>query len=146
MSMTIPQKKYFCKRIDEILAQKTHLINKEKVSHLNEREVADCMIDGNIKKLKILSYKTIKTIVFDRIRNGAPGWRHEEYMGDIKVKDLILNYEEKKEQYHRECLEENREIDKKIRRLQEKASEIKDQAMFGNEQEAYEMLEDFQYA
>ena len=146
MSMTIPQKKYFCKRIDEICAEKAHLMNKEKVSNLNEREVADCMIDGKLEKLKILPYKTIKSMIFDRIRNGAPGWRHEEYMGDIKVKDLILDYEKTRKEYHFENEVENMKIDKKIRRLQEKASEIKDQAMFGNEEEAYKMLEDFQYA
>ena len=146
MSMTIPQKKYFCKRIDEILSSKISGLNKQINAVFNEREVADCMIMEGPDTLKIVSEDKLRKMILERIHKGAEGWRSEEYLGTFKVTELIIDYDKSKKQFERETYAENQIIMDKQAELKEEASKIKDQAMFGNEQEAYLMLERFQDA
>lgn len=146
MSMTIPQKKYFCKRIDEILSTKISSLNKQINAVFNEREVADCMIMEGPDTLKIVSNDKLKRMILRRIYEGAEGWRSDEYLGTFKVTDLIVDYDKSKKQFEAETYAENQIIMDKQAELREEASKIKDQAMFGNEQEAYIMLEKFQNA
>lgn len=146
MSMTIPQKKYFCKRIDEILSSKISDLNKEINSVFNEREVADCMIMEGPDTLKIVSEDKLKRMILRRILEGTEGWNAKEYLGTFQVRDLIVDYDKCKEQFERETYAENQIVMDKQKKLREEAAKIKDQAMFGNEQEAYIMLEKFQNA
>ena len=146
MSMTIPQKKYFCKRIDEILSKKISDLNKQINAIFNEREVADCMIMEGPDKLKVVSEDKLKRMVLRRILEGDEGWRAKEYLGSFKVTDLIIDYDKSKKQFEKETYAENQIVMDKQEKLREEAAKIKDQAMFGNEQEAYVMLEDFQNA
>lgn len=146
MSMTIPQKKYFCKRIDEILSTKISSLNKQINAIFNEKEVAECMIMEGPDALKTVSGDELKKMILKRIHEGAEGWRSDEYLGTFKVTDLIIDYDKCKKQYEKETYDENQIVMDKQAELREEASKIKDQAMFGNEQEAYIMLEKFQNA
>lgn len=133
--MTLPQKKYFCDRIDEEAAKKIHNCKQEEPQ---ERDFwARAKADGSITlisytKIAMLMKKQWKTGVGENWMYGSNNnveWDKLTTGGDRVRAEFQLQTET-----IREC---NTVREAKV--LND-ATKIKDQAMFGNEQEAHEML------
>jgi len=136
--MTIPQKKYFIKRIDEVASQKVRKLQDNQSS-------SECIIakqglkSGDIQYTDFDKMKSMIDKSLDRARNGWSG----SNLGTVDVRDLIEGFEVYEKQVNAELAAENDKISEKRQLINEEATRIKDQAMFGSEQEAYEMLNQF---
>jgi len=138
--MTVPQKKYFCTRIDEITAQKINDL-KNVSAHSNKGMAQMGLANGkveypsDIKKI----HKAIDLI----IGNGKDtGWIGQN-LGHIEIEPMLKGFAEYKLELKDQIAEENNLIVNQRNKLHEEATRIKDVAMFGSEEAAHAMLKDF---
>ena len=140
MSMTIPQKKYFVKRIDEIVAQKKMALEKDKIEMPGDNVLfLKGVEDGT---LKIRSLSDIEKIVIYQVTDSDSIYS-SSYMRSVDVRDIYEGYEELKKKTKGEVAENKAKIDKLSQQIDKEATVVKDSAMFGDETQAYTMLEKF---
>lgn len=139
MSLTIPQKKYLVKRIDEVANQKV-----SKLKDVESTKAIKIAKDGLEKgEIEIRTRGDIVKIIENSLtKDEYRGWA-EYGLGSIDVKDLLIGYEEAVKKHELDRATENAQIVEKRNAIYEEATRIKDQAMFGTEQEAYAMLDKF---
>ena len=135
MGMTLPQKKYFCNRIDEECSRK---IQRETLERPDKESYwRECLDSG---KVKLYNFSQINQIMKNKWTCAvSESWSYGS-SNSIDWKNLTTGSKSAIEKYDEmvdEIEEKNRKNSKKI---QDEATKIKDQAMFGNEQEAHEML------
>jgi hypothetical protein len=141
MSMTQPQKKYFCNRIDEIATLKTKVLIKpqEKSKAIVFKEG----LDSGIIKLKD-SVEFRQTIERHLRNSKTTSVYNYPYMYDISLKKLSNGFEhalrKEQEQYDALMFIYNTEVEE----IKEESTKIKDEAMFGDEKEAHDLLKKFQ--
>jgi len=137
--MTVPQKKYFCNRIDEITLEKISKL--EKVNDLYDKKMAqDGLIEGKI------TYPTEDMIctAIDRILDGDYGtYGYQGSLGNLNLTELLRGFEDYKNIRTGIRAEENNQLYKQERKLKQEATRIKDVAMFGTEEAAHAMLKEF---
>ena len=138
--MTVPQKKYFCNRIDEITRQKIDEL--PKVADLYDKKMAqDGLIEGKI------TYPTEDMIctAIDRILDGHNHgtYGYQGSLGNMSLTELLRGFEDYKRIRTGIRAEENTKLWKQERKLNEEATRIKDVAMFGTEEAAHAMLKEF---
>lgn len=140
MSLTIPQKKYLVTRIDEVANQKAEeLKNPEAVKN---REV--CQEGIKAGKVELRTRKDIEKIIEMTLmgETGYGGWDSTN-IGSINVSDLLIGWEDYLNDHKLSNAKVNSIIIEKRNAIYKEATKIKDQAMFGTEQEAYAMLDKF---
>lgn len=140
MSLTIPQKKYLVTRIDEVANQKAEeLKNPEAVKN---REV--CQEGIKAGKVELRTRKDIEKVVEMTLmgETGYGGWDSTN-IGSINVSDLLIGWEDYLKEHKMNQSEVNNIIIERRNAIFKEATKIKDQAMFGTEQEAYAMLDKF---
>lgn len=139
--MNIPQKKYFCKRIDEI---STQAINKLQLSDNNSPTLTDIRVKALTSgKVTFQSEKAqIRAIVasFEK----SPYWNNDSW-GSVQVLSLIspkqaLSLDNK---FRRDEEKIRIEVQKEINKISVEATRIKDEAMLGSASEAQKMLAEF---
>ena len=138
--MTVPQKKYFCKRIDEITAQK--VAELKDVAGLTNKAIAQMgLATGKIKYPEDLKkiHKAMDLIIGDGKDTGWTG----QNLGSIDIEPMLKGYNEYKSELKDEIAEENNKIVNQRNKLYEEATRIKDVAMFGSEEAAPAMLKEF---
>ena len=138
--MTVPQKKYFCKRIDEIVTQKVGKL--KDISGMSNKAIAQMGLangrieyPNDIKKI----HKAIDLVLGDGkdIHWGGAN------LGDISIEPMLKGFHDYKEELAQKQAEENNEIHNQRNKLYEEATRIKDVAMFGSEEAAHAMLKEF---
>jgi len=142
MGMTVPQKKYFIKRIDEVLMAKVSELNKQRLhqdssSDLNDFQEAlarGVLTLEGIEQIQAacIKYFTSKSFYSFGLSSAIPI--------EKVVKDLDLWF--KSRDMARDDI--NLKLSHEETRLREEATRIQDVAMFGNEQEAHEALRQFE--
>ena len=138
--MNIPQKKYFCKRIDEIATKAIGELNICSNDAPTHKEIRiDAIKSG---KVALLSEKAqLKAIVenFDKSSYWSDSW------GSIQVTDILnpnqcrkldLNFE-------KEVEDMRRGIAKEVSKIDAEATRIKDEAMLGSASQAQKLLAEF---
>tara|TARA_R110002051_G_scaffold304036_1_gene373180 strand:+ start:520 stop:957 length:438 start_codon:yes stop_codon:yes gene_type:complete len=138
--MTVPQKKYFCNRIDEITLEKISKL--EKVEDLYDRRMAkDGLLEGKI------TYPTEDMVctAIDRQLDGDGygSYGYSGTLGNLSLTELLRGFEDYKNIRTGIRADENNELYKQERRLKQEATRIKDVAMFGTEEAAHAMLKEF---
>jgi len=138
--MTVPQKKYFCQRIDEITGQKISEL-KEVPAHTNKGIAQMGLANGRIEYPEELTkiHKAIDLILGD---GKEIGWTNRD-LGSIVIEPMLKGYIEYKAELEDEITEQNNKISNQRNKLHEEATRIKDVAMFGSEEAAQAMLKDF---
>jgi len=139
MGMTVPQKKYFCNRIDEITEQKVN--DLKNVSAQSNKALAQMgLANGEIQYPDDIK-KVAKAI--DLILGGKDnGWAGTS-LGNIEIEPMLKGYSEFKAKMKDEITAENNDICNKRNAIYDEATRIKDVAMFGSEQAAHALLEEF---
>lgn len=141
MGMTVPQKKYFIKRIDEVLQAKIMKLQDKKLHQDTKTDVSDFKQALDDGKLVLEDREVIKAAL-------KRHFGHSTYYSfggstaiafETIVKNLDLWF--KSREMARD--EINAAISLEERAYTEEATRIKDVAMFGNEQEAHEALRVF---
>ena len=140
MSMTIPQKKYFVKRIDEIVAQKKMALEKDKIEMPGDNVLLLKGVEDGTLKIRALS--DIEKIVIYQVTDSDSIYS-SSYMRSVDVRDIYEGYEELKKKTKGEVAENKAKIDKLSQQIDKEATVVKDSAMFGDETQAYTMLEKF---
>ena len=138
--MTVPQKKYFCKRIDEITTKKVSEL--KDATGLSNKAIAQMGIaNGKIKYPDDIKkvHKAIDLVLGDGkdVHWGGVG------LGDLPIQSMIKGFDDYKRELEQEQAEENSKIVNQRNKLYEEATRIKDVAMFGSEEAAHAMLKDF---
>lgn len=138
--MTVPQKKYFCKRIDEITTEK---VNKLKdVSGMSNKAIAQMgLANGRVKYPTDI--KKVQKAIDLILADGKDVHWGQARLGDIDIKAMLTGFDDYKEELRIKQAEENNEIVNQRNQLYEEATRIKDVAMFGSEEAAHAMLKDF---
>lgn len=138
--MTVPQKKYFCKRIDEITNQKVSEL-KDVEAMSNKAIAAMGLANGKVRYPQEISkiWEAIDLIINDGedIRWGS------STLGSIVIEPMLIGFSEFKHEMTTKIAKENSEIVNQRNKLYEEATRIKDVAMFGSEEAAHAMLKDF---
>ena len=138
--MTVPQKKYFCKRIDEITNQKVSEL-KDVEAMSNKAIAAMGLANGKIRYPQEISkiWEAIDLIINDGedIRWGS------STLGNLVIEPMLIGFSEFKHEMTTKIAKENSEIVNQRNKLYEEATRIKDVAMFGSEEAAHAMLKDF---
>ena len=140
MSMTIPQKKYFVKRIDEIVAQKKMALEKDKIEMPGDNVLFLKGVEDGTLKIRALS--DIEKIVIYQVTDSDSIYS-SSYMRSVDVRDIYEGYEELEKKTKGEVAENKAKIDKLSQQIDKEATVVKDSAMFGDETQAYTMLEKF---
>mgnify|MGYP003131764925 FL=1 len=138
--MTVPQKKYFCNRIDEITAQKVNEL--KDVSSAGNKEIAKMgLANGEIRYPQEIA-KIWEAI--DLVLNSGPesAWSGSS-LGSIDIEPMLKGYVEFKKKLADDMQKENNSILTQRNKLYEEATRIKDVAMFGSEEAAHAMLKEF---
>ena len=138
--MTVPQKKYFCTRIDEIVAQKVNEL--KDVNSAGNKEIAKMgLANGEIRYPQEIA-KVWEAI--DLVLSSGPesAWSGSS-LGQIDIEPMLSGYVEFKKKLADEMQHENNNILTQRNKLYEEATRIKDVAMFGSEEAAHAMLKDF---
>ena len=138
--MTVPQKKYFCKRIDEITTEKVNKI-KDVSGMTNKAIAAMGLASGDIKYPEDIS-KIHKAIDL-KINDGEDIRWGDGPLGHIEIEPMLKGFVEFRQKMQDKIAEENNEIVNKRNKLYAEATRIKDVAMFGSEEAAHAMLKDF---
>ena len=138
--MTVPQKKYFCKRIDEIVTQKVSEL--KDISGMSNKAIAQMgLANGRIEYPKDIKkiHKAIDLILGDGkdIHWGGAN------LGDIAIEPMLKGFHEYKKELADQQAKDNNEIHNQRNKLYEEATRIKDVAMFGSEEAAHAMLKEF---
>ena len=138
--MTVPQKKYFCKRIDEITNQKVSEL-KDVEAMSNKAIAAMGLANGKVRYPQEISkiWEAIDVIINDGedIRWGS------STLGSLVIEPMLIGFSEFKHEMTTKIAKENSEIVNQRNKLYEEATRIKDVAMFGSEEAAHAMLKDF---
>lgn len=137
--MTIPQKKYFIKRIDMILKDKL-----ESVEHKTHNKDAQLLEDFKDNKIVTISPTAINNLVkaqLNRIHSGG-GYGYS-YGTNMKIEVLIKDYEKWEEKFEDAVAVSQRNYQAELSAIEDEAIKIKDICMFGSEELAHKMLEDF---
>ena len=139
MSLTIPQKKYLIKRIDEVANQKASQLKDPET--VKNREICQ----GGIKqgKVTLRTRKDIEKIVEATLSNPSYGGWDNTNMGSVNLSDLLIGWEDYLKDRQLSEAKVNQIIVERRNAIYKEATKIKDQAMFGTEQEAYAMLDKF---
>ena len=138
--MTVPQKKYFCTRIDEITAQKVNEL--KDVNSAGNKEVAKMgLANGEIRYPQEIAkiWEAIDLVLSSGPENSWSG----SSLGSIDIEPMLSGYAEFKKKLADEMQHENNNILTQRNKLYEEATRIKDVAMFGSEEAAHAMLKDF---
>jgi len=139
--MTVPQKKYFCNRIDEIRARKENEIWNKMEADANEPAV--CLSGISEGKVRIITRNQLEKLVKSSLKgNGTPRYS-STYMPNIDIEKLMIGWESYKQRNAYTSATKRKEVDDSIEKLREEATKIKDIAMFGNSAEAHIMLQEF---
>ena len=139
MSLTIPQKKYLVKRIDEVANQKANEL-KDPEGLKNKQVCQEGIKEG---KVDLRTRKDIEKLVSHCLSESGYGGWDSTSLGSIQLKDLLIGWEDYLKERQLSEAEVNRIIVERRNAIFEEATKIKDQAMFGTEQEAYAMLDKF---
>ena len=137
--MTVPQKKYFCNRIDEIVAEK---INELKdISSGHSKDIA--MMGLAQGKIQYPTIDIVKTAINRELDNGKNhGWGGGS-LCSIEIEKLLIGFEEFRKSIDSQVTDENTFIRKQRNKINAEATRIKDVAMFGSEEAAHAMLKEF---
>lgn len=138
--MTIPQKKYFIKRIDMILVDKL-----ASVEHKTLAKDTQLLEDFKSKKVETISLTAIKNLVksqLTRLDSGG-GYGYSGYGTNMQVQALIKNYDKWEEKFDEMVAEFQRNYQAELDAIQDESTKIKDICMFGSEELAHKMLEEF---
>ena len=140
MSLTIPQKKYLVTRIDEVAKQKASQL-KDRKARKNRKVCQEGIKAG---KVELRIRKDIEKIIEMTLmgETGYGGWDSTN-IGSINVSDLLIGWEDYLKEHKLSQSEVNNAIVERRNAIFEEATKVKDQAMFGTEQEAYAMLDKF---
>jgi len=138
--MTVPQKKYFCKRIDEITAQKVSEL--KDVEAMSNKAIA-AMGLANGKVLYPADMSKIHEAIDITINDGEDIRWGSSSLGSLPVEPMLIGFSEFKHDMETKIAKENAEIVNQRNKLYKEATRIKDVAMFGSEETAHAMLKDF---
>lgn len=140
MSLTIPQKKYLVKRIDEVANNKANAL--KDVSAVKNRQLCKEGIDAG--RVDIRTRPDIVKIIENALVS-TDGYGHWDTvsLGSIKIENLIIGWDDFLKENELDIASKNRKIIERRNAIFEEATKIKDKAMFGTEQEAYAMLDQF---
>lgn len=139
MSLTIPQKKYLVKRIDEVANNKANAL--KDVSAVKNRQLCKEGIDAG--RVDIRTRPDIVKIIENHLVNNEYGYWDATSLGSIKIEDLIIGWSDFLKENELDTASKNAKIVERRNAIFEEATKIKDKAMFGTEQEAYAMLDQF---
>ena len=139
MSLTIPQKKYLVKRIDEVANQKASQL-KDPESIKNREICQEGIKEG---KVSLRTRKDIEKIVEATLSNPSYGGWDNTNIGSVNLSDLLIGWEDYLKDRQLSETKVNQIIVERRNAIYKEATKIKDQAMFGTEQEAYAMLDKF---
>ena len=140
MSLTIPQKKYLIKRIDEVAKSKVAKLTD--VAGMSNKQIAiQGLKEGyvgypmDIEKI----HEAIDLVLGDGedIRWGS------DKLGTIAIEPMLDGFHKYKNEMESDLAKKNTDIVKRRNAIYEEATKIKDKAMFGTEQEAYALLDQF---
>ena len=139
MSMTVPQKKYFCNRIDEITGTKTILLQSSVPKEASPKDIIlKGMAEGQIT---LITNDELKKLIHQTVKE--KNMYSNSYMPSLEIEKLVKGYES----YYRRTKHtedvKNDFIAKQIETLCLEATKIKDIAMFGSSAEAHLMLKEF---
>ena len=138
--MTVPQKKYFCKRIDEITNQKiSELKDVEAMS--NKAIAAMGLANGKIRYPQEIS--KIWEAIDLTINDGEDIRWGNSTLGSISIEPMLIEFSEFKHDMETKIAKENAEIVNQRNEIYKESTRIKDVAMFGSEEAAHAMLKDF---
>jgi|TARA_R110000824_G_scaffold21134_2_gene79030 hypothetical protein len=140
MGMTVPQKKYFCNRIDEISIRKENDIWNKVKEPKNEKAI--CLEGLDEGKIKLINQSQMEKLIRNNLKSSGPQYSHS-YMPNINIESFFIGWESylRKSSYINSTL--RNEADEKVQKIREEATKIKDIAMFGNSAEAHIMLKEF---
>ena len=138
--MTVPQKKYFCKRIDEITNQKVSEL--KDVEAMSNKAIA-AMGLANGKVLYPADMSKIHEAIDVTINDGEDIRWGNSTLGSLPIEPMLIGFSEFKHEMNTKIAKENSEIVNQRNKLYEEATRIKDVAMFGSEEAAHAMLKDF---
>tara|TARA_R110002110_G_scaffold50475_1_gene149327 strand:- start:21820 stop:22257 length:438 start_codon:yes stop_codon:yes gene_type:complete len=140
MGMTVPQKKYFCNRIDEISIRKENDIWSKVKEPKNEKAI--CLEGLDEGKIKLINQSQMEKLIRNNLKSSGPQYSHS-YMPNINIESFFIGWESylRKSSYINSTL--RNEADEKVQKIREEATKIKDIAMFGNSAEAHIMLKEF---
>lgn len=139
MSMTVPQKKYFCNRIDEITSEKQLALRKKPRIVQTDREICQEGLDNG--KIKLINEAELVNIAKKHLKN--TGHYGDNYMPKLDFEKIVKGYESYKSK--KEKINDNyqQSYNLKVRELNKQATLIKDIAMFGSSAEAHLLLREF---
>ena len=143
MGMTVPQKKYLMTRIDEILWEKVGAIEKMKLSGDRSNDARDFSNALKNGTLSLISESKMTKLIIDFVLKKIPHYQTFHSSTSIALDDIVENLDKwflSRKDARAEIYEQ---WDNKILMITAEATRVKDEAMFGNEQEAHEMLKQF---
>ena len=138
--MTVPQKKYFCKRIDEITTEKVNKI-KDVSGMTNKAIAAMGLANGKIRYPQEIS--KIWEAIDLTINDGEDIRWGNSTLGSISIEPMLIGFSEFKHDMETKIAKENAEIVNQRNEIYKESTRIKDVAMFGSEEAAHAMLKDF---
>ena len=139
--MTVPQKKYFCTRIDEITEQKVNALKDTK--GLTDKGIAQMgLAKGEIRYPQEIAkvWEAIDLTIGD---GKDYGWGGDHRLGNIDIAAMLIGFSEFKTKMKNQITAENNDICNQRNKLYEEATRIKDVAMFGSEEAAQTALKEF---
>ena len=136
--MTVPQKKYFCNRIDEITAKKERELRYTEPVATDKELCIQGMDEG---KIVVKNFKDIKQLIANAML-GEVGYSNS-YMPNIDSEKFLKGFTRYIAKRKFEHLTASRVVDAKVDVLRQKQTQIKDVAMFGNSAEAHILLNEF---
>lgn len=134
--MTVPQKKYFCNRIDEITETKVRALVNTLVQNETDKNI--CIQGLEEGKIEVRGISEIKKIIVKSFL--AKSGYNSSYMPNIGIEKFLKGYEQYQRKYLHQQSVAGMKIDNKVKLLRHKATEVKDVAMFGTEVEAHKTL------
>ena len=140
MSLTIPQKKYLVKRIDEVATAKVNKLTN--VAGMSNKQIA---IQG-LKEGYIgypMDIEKIHEAIDLVLGDGEDVRWGSETLGTIGIEPMLDGFNKYKNEMQSDLAKKNNDIVKRRNAIYEEATKIKDKAMFGTEQEAYALLDQF---
>lgn len=138
--MTVPQKKYFCKRIDEITNQKVSEL--KDVEAMSNKAIA-AMGLANGKVLYPADMSKIHEAIDLTINDGEDIRWGNSTLGSLSIEPMLIGFSEFKHEMETKIAKENAEIVNQRNKIYQESTRIKDVAMFGSEEAAHAMLKEF---
>ena len=138
--MTVPQKKYFCKRIDEITNQKVSEL--KDVEAMSNKAIA-AMGLANGKVLYPADMSKIHGAIDLTINDGEDIRWGNSTLGSLPIEPMLIGFSEFKHEMETKIAKENAEIVNQRNKIYQESTRIKDVAMFGSEEAAHAMLKEF---